>query len=292
MMQKARRWLAAIRPATLTAAVGPVAVGTAFAQADKRLHVGAAVAALASATFIQVGTNLFNDYGDHIRGADTDKRLGPDRALQQGWFSTGQILGATVLAFAVATALGLYLVHLAGWPIVVIGIASVLSGLLYTGGPYPLAYVGLGDVFVMLFFGLVAVCGSYWIQAKQLTDSVVLSSLAIGALATAILVVNNLRDRAGDKAVGKKTLVVRFGARFGRIEYASLILLAYAVPAFLVATERVATTALLALASAPFAIQATWAVFRSEDKDLNPQLGATARTGLLYALLLSVGVAL
>jgi 1,4-dihydroxy-2-naphthoate octaprenyltransferase len=166
-------WLAAIRPATLTAALGPVAVGTALAAAVGKQHLGAAAAALLGAVFIQIGTNLFNDYADFEKGADTDERVGPARATQRGWLRPGQVLRGSIVSFALAALAGVYLIQLAGLPVVWIGIASVASGILYTGGPAPLAYRGLGDLFVLLFFGVVAVCGTYFVQASSLEPAVV-----------------------------------------------------------------------------------------------------------------------
>ena len=209
-------WLAAIRPATLTAAVGPVAVGTGLAAADHQFSAAPALAALVGAMLIQVATNLHNDYEDFVRGADTDDRLGAPRATQRGWLNARQIITAAIAAAILAVLVGIYLVWVAGWPIVAIGLGSLLCGFAYTGGPAPLGYLGLGDLFVFIFFGVVAVTGSYYVQALTVTSSVLIASTGVGALATAILVVNNLRDRHTDKGAGKRTLAVRLGQRFGR----------------------------------------------------------------------------
>jgi len=292
---KASVWLQAIRPATLSAAVGPVAVGTALAAADARLHLGAAFGALLGAIFIQIGTNLFNDYADFEKGADTHQRVGPARATQRGWLTASQVKRAAYLSFALATLVGVYLTWLAGWPVLLIGIASVISGWLYTGGSSPLAYRGLGDAFVLLFFGVVAVCGTYFVQARSLSLTALVASLSVGALATAILVVNNLRDRHTDRLAAKRTLVVRYGARFGRIEYSALLATAYAVPLalwLLSSTARVSLGWLLPLASLPFALLLLRRVLTQDGAALNAQLAATARLGMLFNTLLAVGVLL
>jgi 1,4-dihydroxy-2-naphthoate polyprenyltransferase len=286
-----RAWWLALRPATLTAAVGPVAVGTALAARDGRANLVAASAALIGATLLQIGTNLYNDHADHVRGADTEARLGPPRAVQRGWLSSAQILWGAGLSFALAAVAGLYLVATAGWPIVVIGLLGIACGILYTGGPAPLAYVGLGDVFVLAFFGVAAVCGTYFAQAGTVSPAAVASSLAVGSLATAILVVNNLRDRHTDAAAGKRTLVVRLGARFGRLEHAGLLAVAYAISAALAITSGEIAW-LAPWLSAPLAVGAIRRVAQRDGADLNPELGATARLGLLFSLLLAAGALL
>lgn len=284
-------WLAATRPATLTAAVGPVAVGTALAAADASLAVMPALAALFGAVMIQIGTNFYNDHADHVRGADTEERVGPARAVQKGWLTSRQMLVGTAVAFLLAAAAGVYLIAVAGWPILILGLVSIAAGLAYTGGPMPLAYVGLGDVFVLAFFGVGAVCGTYFVQAHALPIHVVGASISVGALATAILVVNNLRDRHTDARAEKRTLVVRFGRGFGLAEYAGLILLAYAVVVAL-AWQRGQNGWLLPLLSAPLAVRSLRNVFEREGAALNDELGATAKVGLLFSALLAVGVLL
>jgi 1,4-dihydroxy-2-naphthoate octaprenyltransferase len=288
-----RVWMSALRPATLTAAVGPVAVGTALAAAEGRSHVGAALAALFGATWIQIGTNLHNDAADFERGADTAERLGPARATQRGWLSARQVRAAMYASFALATLAGLYLVGLAGWPVVVIGVLSIASAVAYTGGPLPLGYVGLGDAFVLLFFGVVAVCGTYFVQTGTVTLTALLASVAVGTLATAILVVNNLRDRRTDRHAGKRTLVVRFGARFGHVEFVALLVVAYLLPvALFVHGGATHLGWLLPLLSLPLAWREARAVLSRDGEALNPHLGGTARVGLLFNLLLALGVAL
>jgi 1,4-dihydroxy-2-naphthoate octaprenyltransferase len=282
-------WLA-LRPKTLTAGIAPVLVGTAVAAARGQWRLLPALAALAGATAIQIGTNLFNDYEDFRRGADTHERLGPARATQQGWIGAAQVRAMALGAFAVATAFGLYLTAIGGWPVVAIGLASLLSGWLYTGGPAPLAYVGLGDVFVFVFFGLVAVAGTTYVQTGTLEPQAVLAGAALGALATAILVVNNLRDRGTDAQAGKRTLAVRFGATAARAEYLALVWFAYVVPVLAAALGR--PYWLLAWLSLPLAVMETRGVLSTDGAALNPRLGGAAKLGLVYSVLLAVGIVL
>lgn len=281
-------YVAAIRPATLWAAVVPVWVGTALAIADGVFAAGAALAALLGAVFIQIGTNLFNDYADFKSGADTDERLGPKRATQQGWLRPRAVLMATSACLVVASVAGIYLTWVAGWPILVVGIVSILSGLAYTGGPYPLGYKGLGDLFVFVFFGLVAVAGTYFVQAQTVSSNALIAGAALGFLCTAILVVNNLRDRHTDAKVNKNTLAVRFGARFVRWEYTLVVLAAFAL------TTAVAVLSgklgwLLPLLLVPLGVSEIRAVWRTDGIALNPHLGRAARLELLFGALLGVG---
>jgi len=285
-------WLTAIRPATLTASFAPVAVGTALAIADNAFRPLVALAALLGAVFIQIGTNLHNDYCDFKSGADTDERLGQARVTQRGWLKPNTVKFGAVVAFGIATLFGLYLMWAGGWPILVIGILSIICGLAYTGGPIPLGYVGLGDAFVLIFFGLVAVCGTYYAQTLSLTAPVVLASLPVGALATAILVVNNLRDRNTDARAGKNTLAVRFGERFARAEYTGLVLSAYLLPVVVWASGIGHIGWLLPTLTFPFALKELKALQHTDGAALNPHLGSTARLGLLYAAFLCGGLVL
>ena len=279
-----RAWIAAIRPATLTAAVGPVAVGTALAHADGLPRWPAALAALAGAVLIQVGTNLVNDLADFRRGADDVDRLGPPRAVQQGWLTERAVAWGAAAAFVGAAVFGGYLVWLGGWPIAALGLASVGAGVAYTAGPWPLGYHGLGDLFVLAFFGVAAVCGTYYVQAGAVRGAALAAGLAVGALATAILVVNNLRDRHTDARVGKRTLAVRFGGRFARLEYGVLRGAAYGISA--------AAGWLAPLLTLPWAVIQILAVGRADGAALNPHLLRTAQLGLLFCGLLALGVVL
>lgn len=232
-------WVLAVRPWTLLAGAGPVLVGTAVAyHGYESIRIGAAIAALFGALFIQIGTNLANDVFDYEKGADTQDRKGPIRVTQAGLLTPGQVRKGMVASFVLAVLTGLYLTVVAGPMVVVIGVVSIAAGIAYTAGPWALAYNGLGDVFVFVFFGPVAVCGTAYVETGTVPTMAWALSIAIGALATAVLVVNNLRDRVTDQRAGKKTLVVRFGQAFGLGEYVALLLLAVAVPVVLVARER------------------------------------------------------
>jgi 1,4-dihydroxy-2-naphthoate polyprenyltransferase len=282
---RARAWIAACRPATLAAAVVPVAVGSACARAAGGFRLGPALAALAGAVAIQIGTNLANDVFDHRRGADGPDRLGPTRVVAAGLLSARAVLRAMVLAFAVATAAGLYLTAVAGPAVVIIGILSIAAGVLYTAGPWPLAYLGLGDPFVLAFFGLVAVAGTAFVQMGTVPPHAWACGLAVGAIATGILVVNNLRDRAGDARAGKRTLAVRLGRRAAVAEYWLLLAAAYAAPAVLGARGA------LPLLSLPLALWLARAAAVRDGRDLNGVLAGTARLMVAHGALLTVAVA-
>lgn len=272
-------WIQAARPRTLPAAVAPVLVGTALAARIGGLRPAVALLALLSSLFIQIGTNLANDYSDFKRGAD-EHRVGPQRVTQSGLVAPADVKRAAWIAFGVAAALGLALTLLSGWPLLVIGVLSIASGWLYTGGPWPLGYHGLGDLWVFLFFGLVATCGTVWAQALTLPAQAWIAGAAMGALATAILVVNNLRDRNTDAKVGKNTLAVKLGPALTRVEYLGLLVVAFALPVLLGRPWP-----LLAL---PFAVGPLRRVLRDEGAALNPALGETARLQLFYSALLAI----
>src|SRR3954467_3322683 len=225
-----RIWLMAARPRTLPAGVAPVLVGTALAIHEGTFRPGAFVAALLGAVFIQVGANLSNDYSDARRGADTEARLGPVRVTAGGLVPPKQVLTATYVSFGLAVLCGIYLIIIAGWVILAIGAASILAGVLYTGGPRPYGYEGLGDVFVFLFFGLVAVTGSYYAQVEHLEWEAFALAVPVGLLAAAILDVNNIRDAHTDARVGKKTLAVRLGRKRARDLYALEDYVAFLLP--------------------------------------------------------------
>lgn len=286
-----RAWVLASRPATLTAAIVPVMVGTAVSHALGDFKKGPAVAALLGSILIQIATNFANDVFDHEKGADTEARLGPTRAVQAGLLTPRAVRTGMLVTIALAVATGIYLTWSAGWPVVAIGVASILSGLAYTGGPYPLGYHGLGDVFVMAFFGFVAVCGTVFVETGAVPPLAILASIPVGAIATCILVVNNLRDRHTDVVAGKRTLAVRFGRRAALAEYALLMLASYAVPAALAARTS-APVLLLPLATLPFAALLFRRVVRSEGKDLNPCLASTAKLLLLFGVLFSAALVL
>jgi 1,4-dihydroxy-2-naphthoate octaprenyltransferase len=310
-MSALRIWAMAARPRTLPAALAPVFVGTAAAfhqlqdfvaglvcvlpcpTAGELFSWGTFIAALIGATFIQIGTNLANDYSDAKRGADTVDRLGPVRVTASGLAAPSRVLDATWAAFGVASLAGLYLGIEVGWELVAVGIVSIIAGVLYPGGPRPFGYEGLGELFVFVYFGLVAVNGSYYVQLEQLDLAPFLLSIPIGLLSAAILVVNNVRDIDTDRRAGKRTLAVRLGRERTRDLYTAMIALSYLLlPLVLLAGGRWAP-ALVALASAPLAIKPLRAVrTRTDGPALN---GALAGTGALlgaYALLMAIALAI
>jgi len=286
-------WLGASRLRTLPAAASPVLLGTAFAVADGGFHALAALCALAGALFIQIGTNYANDAEDFVRGADTAERVGPKRATAEGWVTAGQMRTAAGLAFGLAFLSGMFLVWRGGLPVLALGVVSILSGYAYTAGRYALAYTGLADVFVLVFFGPVAVAGTYYVQALALPVWVAFAGLGPGALATAILIANNVRDVEQDRVANKRTLVVRFGRPFGVGLYGACVALATVVPLALVATMRDHAGALVA--SAVAAIVGTVlvrALARSHGAAAAPILGKTGALLLVYSVTFALGWAL
>ncbi len=284
-------WLLASRPKTLSAAAVPVIVGTACSAARGEVRWGPASAALFGALFLQIGANFANDVFDYEKGADTAERLGPTRAVQAGLLSAKSMRLGMSVVFGLALVLGLYLTRVAGPVILLIGLASIASAIAYTGGPYPLGYHGLGDVFVFLFFGLVAVCGTVYVEIGRVPGLAWPCAVPVGALATAILVVNNLRDRITDLSAGKRTLAVRFGRSFAVNQYRALLLLSYVVPVALVVTRVTGPEVLLALLSLPLALKIERAVAATEGRALNALLAATAKLLLVFGLLFALGLA-
>jgi 1,4-dihydroxy-2-naphthoate octaprenyltransferase len=288
-----RIWLVAARPRTLPAAIAPVLVGTALAGSEDVFRPLAFVAALLGSIFIQIGTNLANDYSDARRGADTEDRLGPVRVTASGLVAPRQVLIATWLAFGVAVAVGAYLIALVGWELLVVGVASILAGILYTGGPRPYGYEGLGELFVFGFFGIVAVVGSYYVQTEDLRALAFEVAVPIGLLAAAILMVNNIRDVDTDRRAGKRTLAVRLGRERSRRLYAFVVLLAYVVIGLIVVTGEGEAWLLLAWISAPLAPPLVRTVAaRTDGPSLNGALAGTGRLLAVFALLLSAGLLL
>jgi len=288
-----RMWLMAARLRTLPAAVAPVLVGTSIAVTRDVFRPGAFIAALLGAIFIQIGTNFANDVFDYEQGADTAERLGPTRATQAGLLTPRAMRVGMVAAFGLAALAGVYLIWVAGWPVVAIGVASVLSGIAYTGGPYPLGYHGLGDVFVMIFFGFVAVCGTAFVQLGQVPALAWWAAVPVGSLATAILVVNNVRDRVTDAKAGKRTLAVRLGRGGGIAEYVLLIAAAYATPVVLFALGLAGWGVLLPVLTLPLALaQIRVLVAGTEGPRLNLCLQRTAQILLGFGLLFAIGLTL
>jgi 1,4-dihydroxy-2-naphthoate octaprenyltransferase len=283
-------WIGAARPKTLWAAVAPVIIGTAMAYGDGKFHILAALISLIAAILIQIGTNFANDYFDFLKGADTKDRLGPTRATGAGLIKPHIMRNAFITVFALAFVIGLYLIWRAGWPILLIGVLSIISGILYTAGPYPLAYRGLGDIFVLVFFGPVAVGGTYYVQALDITTPVVIAGLSPGLISTALLTVNNLRDIHSDGRAGKKTLAVRFGAFFTRIEYLSVMGIACFMPAVLIIINPDHPYALAAMSVFLFALPSIHAVLFDEiSAELNKVLTQTGKILLIYSIIFSLG---
>jgi 1,4-dihydroxy-2-naphthoate octaprenyltransferase len=287
-----RAWVLAARPATLLVGLVPVLVGTALAAGQGRHRWGPAAAALWGSVFLQIGSNLANDVFDHEKGADTEARLGPMRATQAGLLTPRQVKTGMVLSFALAFAAGIYLTAVAGWPIVGIGLCSIAAAVAYTGGPYPLGYNGLGEVFVFLFFGLVAVPGTVFVQAGTVLPAAWLAAIPVGSLASAVLVVNNVRDHETDRVAGKRTLAVRFGRSFGVGMYLAFLLLSWVSPVGLWALGLARPWALLPLLTAPLGLR-LWSILRSERSGpvLNQCLVGTARLLFLFGLLFAAGLA-
>ncbi|RYE88951.1 MAG: 1,4-dihydroxy-2-naphthoate polyprenyltransferase [Myxococcales bacterium] len=287
----ARAWLLATRPATLLVGLVPVLVGTALAHAAGTLRVGPALAALWGSVCLQIGSNLANDVFDHEKGADTAERLGPLRVTQAGLLTPRQVKTGMVVSFALAMVAGVYLTAVAGWPIVVIGLASIVAAVAYTGGPYPLGYNGLGEVFVFVFFGLVAVPGTTFVQAGHVLPAAWPAALPVGALAAAVLLVNNVRDVDTDAVAGKRTVVVRFGRPVGTALYLLCVVLACATPVAMVALKMTTPWALLPLATAPIGLR-LWRTVSAEREGpaLNRCLAGTARLLFLFGVLFTIGL--
>jgi 1,4-dihydroxy-2-naphthoate octaprenyltransferase len=289
-----RIWFMAARVRTLPAAVAPVLVGTALAVAETDdLRVGAFVAALLGAIFIQVGTNLSNDYSDARRGADTEDRLGPVRVTAGGLVPPRQVLIATYVSFGLAVLCGVYLVAVAGWVILLIGAASILAGVLYTGGPRPYGYEGLGELFVFLFFGVVAVTGSHYAQTEDLTWEAFALAVPVGFLASAILVVNNVRDLETDRRAGKRTLAVRLGRDRARGLYAAMVYGAFVTAPIPWILGSLSAWLFLPWVVLPLAVSLVRTVRNHTDgPTLNAALGRTGMLQLLFCILLSAALLL
>ena len=292
-MSPLRLWLVAARPRTLPAAIAPVLVGSALACNEGTFHGLRFACALVGSVFIQVGTNLANDYSDARRGADTEDRLGPVRVTAGGLMPPRRVLIGTWVAFAIAVGAGAYLVAVAGWQLLLVGAASIAAGVLYTGGPKPYGYEGLGELFVFLFFGVVAVAGSYYVQVERLEWEAFALSVPVGLLASAILVVNNVRDVETDRRAGKRTLAVRMGRLRARRLYASMLLLAFLAPIVIWAAGGLSAWILLSLLAAPLAPPLVRTVGTHTDgASLNRALAGTGRLLAVFSLLLSAGILL
>lgn len=290
----ARIWIEATRPRTLPAAVAPVLVGTALAWRVDAVNWPAAAACLGFALLVQIGTNFANDYYDAQKGADTPERVGPRRAVASGLVKPGVMRAAMIGVFAAAFLLGLTLLAFGGWPVLVLGVLSIVCGVAYTGGPYPLAYHGLGDVFVFIFFGLVAVSATAYVQIGELSVAALMAGAGVGALATNILVANNYRDVETDEKAGKRTLLVRWGRPYGRTQFAAAHAVAMGTPLGLVLIGQASGlgAGIAALASGAMAIiQGNQLAGAKAPEQCVALLGATGRWLAVYGVLLAAAVA-
>jgi 1,4-dihydroxy-2-naphthoate octaprenyltransferase len=284
-------WLMAARPKTLPAAAAGVAVGWGTALADGRFRALPAIACLAGGLLLQIASNVANDYFDARRGIDTPDRRGPVRVTQSGLLPPAEVRAGLIAVIAAAFAVGCYLAAVGGWPIVVVGLGSILALLAYSSGPYPLASHGLGDLFAFLFFGVVAVTGTYYVQAGTVGARVFAAAVPAGALITAIIVVNNLRDIDTDRRVGKRSLAVMIGPRATRLEYLALVAVAYLVPGGFWLLGRASPWVFLPWLSLPLAVRAIRGIHRADDGPaFNRLLAATARLALVFCILFSIGL--
>ena len=286
-------WLMATRLPTLPAAVVPVLVGTGVALHDGIRAPYQTLAALFGALAIQVGANFANDLSDFRRGADTEERLGPVRVTQQGLLSERQVTMGVIVAFLFASLAGLYLTYVAGWPVIAMGLACMLAAVTYTGGPWPFGYRGLGDLVVFLFFGVLAVTGTYFVEVGHVTPAVFAASVPVALTVTAILVVNNVRDIDTDRVAGKRTLAVYLGRRLARAEFVLIVAGAYLTAAALWRSGGFSAWVVLSWLSIPAAIMPVMAVLqRTEGPPLNRALRATARLHLIFGVLLAIGLSM
>jgi 1,4-dihydroxy-2-naphthoate octaprenyltransferase len=292
-LSHSRLWILASRPRTLPAAIAPVLVGTALAANEDEFHVLPFLAAMVGSTFIQIGTNLSNDYSDARRGADSEDRLGPVRVTAGGLMPPRHVLAGTYIAFGIAVAAGLYLAAVAGWELLVVGVASILAGVLYTGGPRPYGYEGLGELFVFVFFGIVAVVGSYYVQTEELRWEAFALAVPVGLLSSAILVVNNVRDIDTDRRAGKHTLAVKLGRERARALFTAMVVLSFAAPVVILAFGGLTPWLLITLAALPLGVPLIKTVSsRSDGPALNSALAGTGRLLAVFSVLLSAGVLL
>jgi len=283
-------WILAIRPKTLPAAASPVILGSALALRDNQFLFNLAFATLLCALLLQIGANLANDVFDYYRGADKPGRLGPIRVTQAGLLKPSQVVMGIWIVFSVAALLGIYLTLNAGWPVLFIGFFAIFTAITYTGGPKPLGYYGLGDLFVFIFFGPVALCGTYFIQTGQVTLDALLISLPMGFLIVNILVVNNLRDIETDRLAGKMTLAVRLGEKGSRTEYLVLLVAAYLVPLGMWLSGMVSPWVNLVFLTLPMSYRLLRSIWRDRGKPLNLALAMSGRLTLFFSILFSIGL--
>ena len=285
-------WGLAIRPRTLPAAAAGVLMGGALAWRDGFFRLDATLVCLFAALLLQIGSNLANDVFDFERGTDTPERLGPTRVTQAGLLTSSQVKFGMAVVFVLSVLMGLYLIWLGGWVILAIGIAAIISAIAYTGGPFPLGYYGLGDVFVFIFFGLASVAGTYYVQAGDVSSAAWWMTLPPGLIITAMLVVNNLRDLENDRKAGKYTLAVMFGEQFAKAEYLTCIFAAYLILPVAAWFGLIPWLSLMAWASFPIAFRAIRTVFTQKGRPLNAALAGTGQAAFMFSLLFWIGLAL
>ena len=291
-ISKFESWVLASRPKTLLAAFVPVLVGTAIAYQDGMLKPVSAFISLLCAILIQVGTNFVNDLFDHISGKDTEERVGPTRVLASGLITSNEMKLGIIITFTITFLIGLYLVFTAGWVVLLIGVLSIIAGIGYTAGPYPLAYNGLGDIFVFIFFGIIGTVGTYYVQTLEVTGFVFWASIPVGALITNILVINNFRDIEEDKSNGKNTLAVKLGRRFTQLQYVIFMILSYLVLFIVFITFKSSPWVFLPILTLPLSIKLVKMIFTVRGQALNKTLELTAKLSALYGALFALGIIL
>ena len=283
-------WVLATRSRTLPAALVPVLVGSSIAINDGMFKPLAAIVALVCAILIQIGTNFVNDLYDFLHGTDKKDRIGPKRVVTSGLISIPEMKLGIIFVFGLSFVLGMYLVHLAGWEILLLGVISILAGIAYTAGPFPLAYNGLGDIASFLFFGLIGTVGTYYVQANEISPFAFWSSIPVGALITNILVVNNYRDREEDQSNGKNTLAVLLGEKFARLQYVFFMIVSYAILFVVYFTYKNSAWVFLPLISLPLSVKLIKMIFTLRGRELNKTLELTAKLSALYGLLFAAGI--
>ena len=285
-----KNWLLAARLRTLPAAISPVILGSALAFRDGSLHFIICFMTLLAAILIQIGTNFANDVFDFEKGTDRIDRIGPVRLTQAGLISIEKMKTAMWLTFFFAVLIGFYLALIGGWPIVIIGLSSIIAGMAYTGGPYPLGYHGWGELFVFIFFGVIAVPGTYYLQIGTITNLSIWLGFVMGMLSAAILVVNNLRDLETDQISGKNTLAVKLGEKFSKIEYSLLILVPFLLPLFIWWNNDNEMSLLIIIFAIPISINLIYQIFSLSGSSLNYVLTSTARFLFIFTALFSLGL--
>ncbi len=289
-ISKIERWIIASRPKTLPAAFVPVVIGSSIAVYDSKFNLLASVIALICAVLIQVGTNFVNDLYDYISGKDTKERVGPVRVLASGLITPSEMKMGIIIIFSLTFILGLYLVYISTWITLLIGILSILAGIAYTAGPYPLAYNGLGDIFVFLFFGFVGTIGTYYVQAVSVNPLVVWASIPVGALITNILVVNNYRDIDEDYESGKITLAVKLGKKYTRLQYLAFTVISYLILFVVFFTYKKSLFVFLPFLTLPIAVKLIRMIYKYKGEELNKTLELTAKLSAIYGVLFAVGI--